>query len=149
VKITDIKGISLLCLLFLLATACKNAESASVSFPDGFSVRAQVARSPEQLERGLMFRDKLGYDEGMLFVLGEDAARAFWMKNTFIPLDIIFIDRQKNVSSVSKNMPRSYKSTPHEQVAIARGRGSYVLEVAAGTADAHNLKAGDILDFNL
>ncbi len=134
-------------LIFLFTLLGCGAQRIEVKLPDGFTVRAEVAQTQQQTERGLMYRQHLAADEGMLFIFERDAPRLFWMKNTFVPLDIIFIDAQKRITSVRHNAPRSYKTTPEHQVATAAGFGQYVLEVPAGTAAAHNLQVGQELNF--
>ncbi len=94
-----------------------------------------------------MFREHLEPDEGMLFVFEEEGVHPFWMKNTLIPLDIIWIDNDRSVVFVSKNTP------PCEQEpcpTINPGKkAKYVLEVCGGTADRIGLKVGDRLVFQV
>ena len=101
-----------------------------------FSV--EVMRSPQQLERGLMFRRFLPQDQGMLFDFGTQRPVAMWMKNTFLPLDMIFIARSGKVVGIAENTePLSEKIIPSGAPAYA------VLEVNAGTASRIGLRAGD------
>lgn len=132
-----------------LLCACSPYQKTTITLPDGFKVKAQIADTPQKAEQGLMFRESLAENKGMIFPFEEDGQRLFWMKNTFISLDIIFITADKQIFSISDNVPRSYKDTPESEVAIAAGYGKYVLELAAGTSAKHNLKEGDILKFDL
>ena len=66
--------------------------TATVTFAGGMQVQAEIVDTPETIERGLMFRTSLGPNEGMLFVFEQAGFYPFWMKNTLIPLDIIWID---------------------------------------------------------
>ncbi len=100
-------------------------------------VEVELARTREEQARGLMFRERIGRDEGMLFVFPEEGEHAFWMKNTLIPLDMIFIDGLGTVSGV---VPRA---EPRTETPRSGGRCRYVLEVAGGWADEHGVKAGD------
>jgi len=108
--------------------------------PSGRSsaVDVEVARTPAEQQQGLMFRQSLPPDAGMLFVFQEDVDHAFWMKNTLIPLDMIFIAGDGTVVGVVENaepqttVPRS-----------VRAPSRYVLEVNGGWSAAHAVKKGD------
>lgn len=101
-----------------------------------FSV--EVMRSPQQLERGLMFRRSLPQDQGMLFDFGVERPVAMWMKNTFLPLDMIFIARTGKVVGIAEN------AEPLSETIIPSGTPAYgVLEVNAGTAARIGLRIGD------
>lgn len=121
------------------------ADGARVLFPDGFTVRVELAADEENRAQGLMFRDQLRPGTGMLFLFPKDGEYPFWMKNTRIPLDMIWIDSGRRIVHIAHDVPPcqiedcpSYP--PH---AVAR----YVLEVSAGVARAHGLKEGDLLRF--
>ncbi len=102
------------------------------------SVRVEVASTPEQLAQGLMFRRSLEADAGMLFDFGQSRPVSMWMKNTLIPLDMLFMDRRGRVVHVEEYaVPGSL---------IPRGPSEPVLgvlELAAGTARRLGLKPGD------
>ena len=131
---------------FLLC-GCGGYETVTVTLPDGFTVKARVADTPEKTEKGLMFVKYLPENEGMLFVFEEPDEQLFWMKNTLIDLDIVFIGADKKVTSVAEQMPHSYTYTPDDQVATAYGYGQYVLELSAQTAARHGIKTGTQLQF--
>lgn len=98
----------------------------------------EVMRTDEQRARGLMFRRYLAADRGMLFDFKTEQNVAMWMKNTYLPLDMIFIARDGRVISVAENTePMS------ERVIPSGGPALSVLEVNAGTAARLGLKAGD------
>jgi uncharacterized membrane protein (UPF0127 family) len=141
------KTLRLLPLVFLCA--CASYQTASVKLPDGFVVKAQLADTPQKTERGLMHRKKMAQNAGMLFIFEQNDPRVFWMKNTLISLDIIFVLEDKTVHSVAARVPRSYVYTPDHQVAYVQGFGKYVLELNAGAAAAHGIEAGSKLDFDL
>jgi uncharacterized protein len=91
--------------------------------------RVEVARTPEQQEKGLMFRTAMGPDEGMIFPSDPVGERSFWMKNTVIPLDIVFIGPDHMISNIAANaVPYSETPIPSDGPAIA------VLELNGGRA---------------
>lgn len=139
--------LSVFLVLFLLA-AC-GPQKINITLPDGFVVKAALARTSEEHAKGLMFVKHLPENEGMLFVFEQEQPHLFWMKNTLIDLDMVFLDAQKQVTSVSAEVPHSYTYTPDDEVAIAYGQGQYVLELAAKTAAKHHIKDGAVLKFNL
>lgn len=99
----------------------------------------ELADDPVETARGLMFREELAADRGMLFDFGrQETERAFWMKNTLIPLDIIFIRADGRVHSIARN------TTPHSTDPIpSNGPVSAVLEIAGGRAEQIGLLPGD------
>ena len=120
----------------------------TVTLPDGARITAELATTPEEVAQGLMFRSYLGDDEGMLFVFQEIAPRGFWMFNTLIPLDIIWIDSNKHIVEISEMTPPCGEMDPSECPSYGGTVDSgYVLELAAGRAVAHGLKVGDRLEF--
>ena len=92
----------------------------------GRSVTAEVADEPAERERGLMFREALAPDAGMLFVYPDARERAFWMKNTPLPLSIAYLDAQGRVVRISDMTPLSTDSVPSGAPA------AYALEMAQG-----------------
>ncbi len=109
--------------------------------PGTATVRVEVARTPEQRERGLMDRARLDADAGMIFVFEESSRHGFWMKNTLIALDMLFIGDDGRVGAVVERQPLSLEVTDG-------GVGSrYVLEVNRGWARQHGVKAGDKVRF--
>ncbi|BDG04926.1 DUF192 domain-containing protein [Anaeromyxobacter oryzae] len=106
------------------------------------AVAVEVARTPESRTRGLMYREKLDPDAGMLFVFDESEPHGFWMKNTLIPLDMIFIDDTGRIVGIVENAePRTL--TTRDVGAPSR----YVLEVNGGWAKAHGIARGDMVRF--
>jgi uncharacterized protein len=111
-------------------------EIVTASGSHEFSV--EVMRSEPQRERGLMFRRYLPQDRGMLFDFGVERPIMMWMKNTYLPLDMIFIGRTGKVVGVAKD------AEPLSEKIIPSGAPAYgVLEVNAGTAAQIGLKIGD------
>ena len=105
------------------------------------AVRVEVARTPEEREHGLMGRSRLDPDAGMIFVFGESAPHGFWMKNTLIPLDMIFIGDDGRVVAVVERRPLSLEVTDGGVAS------RYVLEVNAGWAREHGVAPGDRVRF--
>ncbi len=100
-------------------------------------VSAEFARTPDETERGLMYRTQLGDKSGMLFDLRERGEHDFWMRNTCIPLDMIFIDEDGTIVGVYE------WATPLTETSRGVGCASrYVLEVAGGWARAHGVQPG-------
>lgn len=139
----------------LLALACAraggNGESAqppaafapaqSVTLRDGKTIAIEVVADPETRAQGLMFRSSLSADRGMLFIFPESDAHSFWMKNTLIPLDIIWIDEARTVVHVERDVPPC-KADPCASYPPGKA-AKYVLELAAGQAAARGVREGD------
>lgn len=94
-----------------------------------------------------MFRTSLPKDYGMLFVFLAERRLEFWMKNTWVSLDMVFIGGDKRIISIHRNVPRSYPETPEAALARRYGTGRYVLELPAGACKSYKLKKGDRLFF--
>lgn len=103
-----------------------------------FSV--EIADEPKELARGLMFREDLEKNQGMLFVFPEQAMRSFWMKNTPLPLDMLFIDKNFKIVHIHP-MAKPYDTTPIS----SRKPAMYVLEILGGQAATHGINIGDTL----
>ena len=131
-------------LLLLFLMSC-TAVSPAVFFDD-VMFKVELAQAPGEKAKGLMYRAELPEDSGMLFVFEKDAPRAFWMKNTLIPLDMIFINSRLEVVEVKANVQPcredpcpSYPSEP----------AMYVLEINGGLAEKRGIKAGSIATLKL
>jgi uncharacterized membrane protein (UPF0127 family) len=134
------------------AAACvpqKIVKRAALTFPDGKTIKANVVDTPQSREIGMMCLTKLRSDYGMLFVFPQEMDLNFWMKNTLVGLDMVWIGADKKVTVVHADMPKSTVDTPDDKVAVAGGRGQYVLELPAGAAARRKLKAGDALKFDV
>jgi len=125
------------------ADTTRDAWRATVQFPNGHEVLAEIADTPERWQRGYMFRREVGKGEGMVFVFPEASFRPFWMKNTLVPLDIIWMDEDRKVLHIEANTPPC-KADPCPSYGPLR-KASTVLEVRGGTAAAEGLKVGDHL----
>jgi uncharacterized protein len=106
------------------------------------AVTVDIAHTPDQIQRGLMFRRSMPADHGMLFLMGEERVHSFWMRNTYIALDMIFIGKDMKVAGVVEN------TTPLTDDSRRVDTPSYyVLEVNAGWARAHHIGPGTPVRF--
>ena len=121
-------------------------ESDNVCIKDN-CFEVEVVKTPKDRERGLMFRESLDNNAGMLFIFEQSGNYPFWMKNTLIPLDIIWIDEKKEVVFIGENIqPCIADPCPsYNPSALVL----YVLEINAGKAEEIGLEVGDKLEFNL
>jgi uncharacterized membrane protein (UPF0127 family) len=101
-----------------------------------------VASDQHARELGLMCVTRLRPHAGMIFVFSEASIQEFWMKNTLVPLDMVWVDAGGTVTTVAGNVPASTRSTPDDVVARRRGQGLFVIELAAGEAAADGIAAG-------
>ena len=122
-------------------------DHALVILPDGREISAQVVQSEEERKRGLMFRENLDENEGMLFVFAEEDFHSFWMKNMVIPLDFIWLDREKRIVHIEKNVPPC-KQEPCPTY-TSKVPAMFFLELKAGSVEKRKLKKLDRLDFIL
>ncbi|RPF71074.1 DUF192 domain-containing protein [Aurantiacibacter spongiae] len=105
------------------------------------TIAAEVAATREAQSRGLMFRTELGPDEGMLFLYDQPRILSFWMRNTVLPLDLIFIDATRRVINIGHGEPYNETSITSNRPGIA------VLELNAGRAAELGLEPGDTIDW--
>jgi uncharacterized membrane protein (UPF0127 family) len=133
--------------LFFCSGQAGKAKFVKVYFPDGSAVTAELAVTDEQRQQGLMFREKISEDQGMLFLFEEEAIHAFWMKNMKFPIDILWLDGQKKIVHIESSVPPC-TADPCPSY-IPQAPASYVLELKAGAAQKHGLRLYDRLDFIL
>jgi uncharacterized protein len=131
--------------LFIL-TGCQPASPAHSDLPTvkmklgSKAYTLEVAADPESRARGLMRRDSMPADHGMIFVFPHPQRLGFWMKNTRIPLDIIYIDEHGKVDSVKQMQPYEEKSI------FSEGLVKYAVELNQGQAALAGVKAGDAVE---
>lgn len=104
---------------------------------DGDTVTAEVAATPEERERGLMFRDEVPDGQGMLFVFDDMQTRSFWMQNTFVPLDIAFLDEAQRVVDIQQMEPET------EELTESAAPAMFALEVRQGWFEEQGIATGD------
>jgi uncharacterized protein len=125
-------------------TSPDSADGAPVAlFPGGQTFRLEVARTPEERARGYMFRDRVGPDEGMLFLFPQDDFHSFWMKNCRISLDLIWLSADLKVVYMELGAPPCRRDPCPGYFPIQKAR--FVLEVAAGGVKRTGLKVGDTI----
>ncbi len=128
------------CFIIIFMQGCKESDHSTITetrdhgktvFFDlnisNVALRVEIAALPEERERGFMFREFIGEDEGMLFVFKEGSAQRFWMKNTRIPLDIGYISTSGELLEVHKAKPYDLSGVPSRSKDI-----KFVLELNAG-----------------
>jgi hypothetical protein len=128
----------------VIAAASATGQPVSVA-PDGARIHLELAVTDQERAEGLMFRDSLPADHGMLFLFEADGRVPFWMKNTFIPLDMIWLSGTGEVVDVHANVqPCKFDPCPNVEPSKP---GRAVLEVNAGFAAAHGVRPGVLLEF--
>jgi uncharacterized membrane protein (UPF0127 family) len=126
----------------LLAACSQRPEVVIHSAQGPVTVQVEVADTPDARARGLMYRRDLGADAGMLFVFPDESDQHFWMKNTPIPLDLVFVGKQEHIVGIVREA-QPFSTTP-----LGVGIPSlYVLEVNGGFCARHGINAGDPVEF--
>lgn len=131
----------------LFSPACFGQEVSEVCLRD-VCVRVEVADTPDKREKGLMFRQELAEDQGMLFIFKEEARHGFWMKNVNFPLDIIWMDKDKVVVDIKPNLAPCPEATVCPSFFPA-DKALYVLEVNSGFSQKHKIRIGDRININI
>jgi uncharacterized protein len=140
-------------MLALGACALKPTEvgglnTTEVTFPSGQTVVAETMLRKEDQMRGMMYRDSLAKDRGMLFVHPADGSYPYWMYQCRIPLDIIWMNHDRSIVEISANTPACPSTSARECPTFGgHEKARYVLELAGGGAALYNLKVGDALTF--
>ena len=141
---------ALLCLFFVSCGGGSGGQdllAVKVFGSDGALRRefqAELADDPTERSQGLMWRQELAKDRGMLFIFPQDTEGPFWMKNTLIPLDIIFIGADKKIVSIVE------RATPQTTSPRApEGPYRYVLEINGGRSAELGIQAGDAVEFQV
>jgi uncharacterized membrane protein (UPF0127 family) len=132
-------------ILSLALLGCARGPCVAIVAPDGSNratVRVEIANNEAQREHGLMFRKHLDADAGMIFVFADAAPRDFWMHNTEIPLDMIFVNSSYRVIGIVANA-KPETDTPRG----VEGAAEYVLEVNGGFCAKNGVRPGDRFDF--
>jgi len=124
--------------------AC-STEPSVVLRGERFSV--EVADDPDSQRLGLMFRESMPDDHGMLFIFDDETPRGFWMKNTKISLDILYFDADRRLVYLHQDVPPC--TTPECPSYPSHHPSKYVLELNAGTAKRLGVEQGDVLEINL
>lgn len=132
-------------LLLIFSPLCYAQQLTKKVCLQNICVSAEIADTVSKRTQGLMFRKSLPDNQGMLFVFEREDLYSFWMKNMQIPLDIIWIDKDKRIVDIKTNVPPCKDScrglTPRENA-------QYVLEVSAGFVERNKIRIGDRVDFS-
>lgn len=135
-------------LLLLCAGILSGCAAAGQSWVelDGKRFTVELATTEEARARGLMFRDTMAADHGMLFIHEQEGPQAYWMKNTRIPLDILYFDNDRKLVSQQRGIPPCSlgDACPSYPSGVP---ARYVLELNAGQAEALQLQDGAVLKF--
>ena len=141
-------------LTFFLRSGFKEKETRSGKTPIVFEnlektkVFAEIAKSFQERQAGLMFKTSLIEDEGMLFVFDKEDRYTFWMKNTLIPLDMIFISKDKKVIECLQDV-QPCKTDPCPSYGTNKQSSMFTLEVNSGFCKKNKISAGTRLIFDL
>lgn len=134
----------LVCLLLLGIVACHKVVHSDLPQDqlkvDGKEITVEIANQGITRETGLMFRRDMPTDHGMLFVFPDTAPRAFWMKNTYIPLSIAFLDDKGVVLNVLEMPPLTESSF------LSQGPAKYAIEMNKNWFESNGVKAGDTVE---
>jgi uncharacterized membrane protein (UPF0127 family) len=125
-------------------TACQAQPEVTIATQEGREITfvVEVADTPAKRELGLQYRRDLPLDRGMIFLFPHEADQTFWMKNTPIPLDMIFIDSQRQIVGVAE------EAVPFSLDARSVGRASrFVLEINGGLSKRYGIKPGNSVRF--
>ena len=138
------KFIYLIFNFFLISFYTFSNEKINVSiYNKNITFNVEVAKTIEERRNGLMNRKKLLNNEGMLFIFPREKIIQLWMKNTYIPLDVIFISENKVIVDIKKNMEKL-----SETIVKSKVKSRYALEFNAGLINKLDIKIGDKVLFN-
>ena len=129
---------------FLISFYTFSNEKIEVSiYNKNITFNVEVAKTIEERRIGLMYRKKLLNNEGMLFIFPREKIIQLWMKNTYIPLDVIFISENKVIVDIKKNMEKL-----SETIVKSKVKSRFALEFNAGLINKLNIEIGDKVLFN-
>ena len=132
-----VRVLALLAFAAALEGRAENAPKIAQIKVGPHALKVEVAASDPQREKGLMFRDKLGRNDGMLFIFDQPAYHAMWMKNTLVPLSVAFVDGQGVILNVLDMEPQTLDSH------MSAGPAIYAIETNKGWFAEKKIKAGD------
>ena len=138
------KFIYLIFIFFLVSFYTFSNEKIDVSiYKKNITFKVEVAKTIEERRTGLLYRRKLYNNEGMLFICPREKIIQLWMKNTYIPLDVIFISENKVIVDIKKNMEKL-----SETIVKSKIKSKYALEFNAGLINKRDIEIGDKVLFN-
>ena len=131
-------------LIFIFSVGAGAFQKTNIKI-GSISLRVDMAKSEEEHEKGLMFRKSLKDSEGMLFIFKVEKILNFWMKNTFIDLDIGYFDAQKNLIDVQEMKATASEMESNLPTYPSKSPAKYALEVQKGWFKKHKIKLGEKL----
>ena len=138
----------LICLSSLFLTSCNEniseQEKDYTIYINNNEIKVEIADSQLEQQQGLMNREYLEENSGMLFIFTEEQRKSFWMKNTLIPLDIIFIGEDYLINDIYRVQP-----CKTDECELYSSTAKYVLEVDKGYSEENNINVGDFVDLSL
>jgi uncharacterized membrane protein (UPF0127 family) len=126
---------------------CVRNKFIQVFLPNGKAITAELAITDQERARGLMFREKINPDQGMLFVFEKERRHSFWMKNMVISIDILWLNKEKQIVHIEERVPPC-REDPCPSYA-SKIPAMYVLELKAGSVEEGKVKLFDRINFVL
>ena len=146
IKMAHSLGVKMIAAIVALAPGAQTLAEQSARFPTIplniglYVIKAEIAAKPAEREQGLMFRERMGPNEGMVFLFEQPASVCMWMKNTLIPLSVAFIDENGKIINIEDMQPQTTNS--HCSAKQIR----YALEMNRGWFKQKNIKAGSTVE---
>jgi len=140
--VRGIKGIILVVFLLWISVTHSQSLFKIPLYINNKEISVEVAKTAEETTRGLMGRKDLGKDEGMLFIFETEGHHGFWMKDTYIPLSIAFIDKEGRIVRITDMKPLTLESHLPPQPIL------YALEMKKGWFSKNGIKVGDVIKFS-
>ena len=122
----------------------KNKKTA-ILIKNETKINLEIAKTQTEKTFGLMFRKELCRNCGMIFIFDDEKEKTFWMKNTYIPLDIIFLSKDFKINKIFKNVERYNEKMSDDEIPKVSAKGKYVIEINAFLSDELKLKEGEKL----
>lgn len=118
-------------------TLFRSADSAQIK-----QIDIEIAETNKERAQGLMYRTKMAESQGMFFIMRREEAQSFWMRNTYIPLDIIYLDNDLRIVTIQK-----YTEPMSDEPVPSYKKAKYVLEVIAGFTNKYAINEGDFVQY--
>ncbi len=126
----------------------RDFSSRQITMPNGATILVEVMTDPVDITRGMMFRDSLAPDRGMLFIFGTPGQYSFWMYQVKIPLDIVWMDQNRRVTEISANTPPCPSKSARECTYSGGHETSiFILELGGGQAEKYGIRTGSVIEF--
>ncbi len=137
------RALVLIIISFIFSLTCLVASFKKVCLKN-ICIEAEIADSAQERQQGLMSREHLAEDQGMLFIFDEESIPSFWMKNMRFALDILWIDKEKRIVGITQNAQPCVSSCP----GLAPDKKvKFILELNSGFVRKNEIKIGELLNF--